>query len=335
MNELHDTHGPECEGTGSDPRCAGSEATGTMRDHPDSGGAGIDSARPEQSHPESGQTEVPTDPAPAIDADGVDPQRPDLRPELGCDDSAEARLRRARLRWSKQLAIGHLRVTAGSGASLAEIARKILWGFGVPLFDASRIMHAFNISRGAKLPYDEICRVFEREEDFPDEPDRPRGWRVTPGAERFVDLHEEESDDRPTIQVTTDEFDVNTTAIAALAADLEIYVRGQHLVMVRRDARPPKGMERDQGVPQITSMARPIIRERLSKNAKLYAEKETKDGPVVKPAHPPEWCVKAIEARGDYPGIRPIEAVVEGAHPAPRRDRPGNARLRRRVRIAL
>jgi hypothetical protein len=38
----------------------------------------------------------------------------------------------------------------------------------------------------------------------------------------------------------------------------------------------------------------------------------TKDGDVKKvDAHPPSWCVKALHARGVYPGIRPLGGIVE------------------------
>ena len=29
------------------------------------------------------------------------------------------------------------------------------------------------------------------------------------------------------------------------------------------------------------------------------------------PAHPPDWCVAAVHARGEYPGVRPIEGVIQ------------------------
>ena len=38
---------------------------------------------------------------------------------------------------------------------------------------------------------------------------------------------------------------------------------------------------------------------------------ESKGGVRTVEAHPPDWCVKAIHARGNYPTIRPLEAVTE------------------------
>jgi hypothetical protein len=55
----------------------------------------------------------------------------------------------------------------------------------------------------------------------------------------------------------------------------------------------------------------PLLREQLAANAAWVRPKRTQHGIIEEPAHPPAWCVSAIHARGDWPGIRHLEAVVD------------------------
>jgi hypothetical protein len=49
----------------------------------------------------------------------------------------------------------------------------------------------------------------------------------------------------------------------------------------------------------------------LAANARWLSLRETKEGVAENPARPPAWCVAAIHARADWPGIRHLESVVD------------------------
>ena len=81
---------------------------------------------------------------------------------------------------------------------------------------------------------------------------------------------------------------------------------------VQRDCKPAQGIVRPAGSPQIIPLPPPTLRERLTKFAVWEREKRGRDGGTeVVPTHPPDWTVSAVAARGEWPGIRPLEAVVE------------------------
>jgi hypothetical protein len=117
---------------------------------------------------------------------------------------------------------------------------------------------------------------------------------------------------RPTITITTEEHEVNAQAVAALAQDSTIFQRGNALVRVVRDASPAaKGIRRP-FAPRIDLLPPPLLRERFAANAQWVTMRETKkEGIIAVPEHPPAWCVSAVHARADWPGIRHLEAVVD------------------------
>ena len=117
-----------------------------------------------------------------------------------------------------------------------------------------------------------------------------------------------QNDDRPLIFISTEEFENNNLAIAALARDPEIYAWNYYLATVIRDAKPADFLKSESRSPKIARLARASIRERLTKNAAWL--KASEEG-VEKPAHPPDWCVTALDARGHYPGVRPLAGIVE------------------------
>jgi hypothetical protein len=116
---------------------------------------------------------------------------------------------------------------------------------------------------------------------------------------------------RPAITITTDEHLVNDEAVTALARDPHVYQRGGLLVRIVRDASPAAKGVRRPFAPRIEPLPPPLLRERLAANATWVTEKETRNGTVEAPARPPAWCVAAVHARGGWPGIRHLEAVVD------------------------
>ncbi len=121
------------------------------------------------------------------------------------------------------------------------------------------------------------------------------------------------ADERPTITITTDEPKVVDEAIAALESDSTVYKRGNVLTTIIRDEKPSKLIIRQAGAPRIVQLAIPTLREKMSGSAQWKSLRKLPDdgGFEETPAHPPEWAVKAVAARGHYPAIRPIEGVVE------------------------
>lgn len=118
-------------------------------------------------------------------------------------------------------------------------------------------------------------------------------------------------DDRPTVEVTTDEHEVNDAAIAALANDPTIYHRSGQLVrVVTADGKPIGGITRPIGAPRISALPLATLRERLSAAVKFVKWTGGDDG-YFKPQHVPDFCVRAIASRGEWPSLRSLLAVVD------------------------
>jgi len=113
--------------------------------------------------------------------------------------------------------------------------------------------------------------------------------------------------DRPQILVGVDESRVIDQAVAALA-DSPIFQRGGGLVHVTRDTAPPRGIARPKDAPRIGFVRQARIRELLAAAADwLMPAGESEPNPT----HPPDWAVQGLAARPHWPGIRPLEGIVE------------------------
>jgi hypothetical protein len=134
----------------------------------------------------------------------------------------------------------------------------------------------------------------------------------TPPADPPPNAVATEPSGRPPIIVTTEEHEVNDQAVAALAGDTTVYQRGFMLTTVRRSKATTKGIIRPAGCPQIAPLPLPGLRERLAKFAVWKKWRKLRDGELESvPTHPPDWSVSAVAARGEWPAIRPLEAVIE------------------------
>ncbi len=123
--------------------------------------------------------------------------------------------------------------------------------------------------------------------------------------------HHDKAADVPTITITTDEPAIIDAAIAALAADPTIFKRGNVLACVSRDDKKLTGIIRPPDSPRIVPLPLPTLRERMAGNAKWIRIQDRGDKVEEVSAHPPDWAVKAVEARGQWTDIRPIEGIVE------------------------
>jgi hypothetical protein len=121
---------------------------------------------------------------------------------------------------------------------------------------------------------------------------------------------------RPVVLLGTDEHRVNDEAVAALAdpqAAPEVFQRGNALVTVLRPAVPPKtgAIDRPPGTPRIAPLVPAQLRETLSRVADFRKPVVRKGRAETVSAHPPDWCVAGVHARGHWHGVRTLEAVVE------------------------
>jgi hypothetical protein len=120
-------------------------------------------------------------------------------------------------------------------------------------------------------------------------------------------------DDLPVITITTKEHRIIDQAVEALAVDPNVYQRGNMLMTVLRDVVPKnRVILRPPGSPRVSPLPTPRLRELLTKWAVWEKVRKTRDGDdETVEAHPPEWAVAGIAARGCWPEIRPIESVTE------------------------
>ncbi|MBE3098077.1 MAG: hypothetical protein IMZ44_13245 [Planctomycetes bacterium] len=112
----------------------------------------------------------------------------------------------------------------------------------------------------------------------------------------------------PEIFIGIDESRVVSETVDALTYDKGIYQRGGVLVRVRRDAVVPDGVVRPAGSPTIQVLPAANLRERMTRVAR-FTKINAKGNEV--PSHPAAWLVSAVDARGDWPGIRPLTAISD------------------------
>jgi len=111
----------------------------------------------------------------------------------------------------------------------------------------------------------------------------------------------------PRIIVGTDESRVVDEAIAALATRADIYQRGGCLVQIIVGSDPPRAIARTKDAPRIHTVRLPRLREMLADSAEWFRPTDEEPERV----HPPDWAIKAVDARRQWQNIRPLEAVVE------------------------
>lgn len=117
-----------------------------------------------------------------------------------------------------------------------------------------------------------------------------------------------EATERCRVIVGPDEKRVNDEALEALAKHPDLYCRGNGLVQILQDERPEHGIGTTHGDPRIAVVPNALLREMLS--AQVDFRKPRKDG-GLKSVGPPGFCVRALSARGQWPALRPLEAVTQ------------------------
>jgi hypothetical protein len=120
----------------------------------------------------------------------------------------------------------------------------------------------------------------------------------------------EPKDQRPEIEVTPEEHEVNDLAINALARDPTLFHRGGALVHILHDhaEKTVRGISRPANAARIAVVREASLRERLSAVARFMKRKKLEEELVH--VHPPAFCISAVAARGYWPGIRPLEGIL-------------------------
>jgi hypothetical protein len=129
----------------------------------------------------------------------------------------------------------------------------------------------------------------------------------------------DEEDDRRTVAITTKEMQVNNEAAMALAEhDPDLFQRCGALIRITEDGDEEGDIKRPP-IPRIDLISKETLREKLAAAVAFERVKTTEDGRVITtPAHPPGWSVAAIHARGYWPKVKRLHAVVN--HPILRPD---------------
>jgi putative DNA primase/helicase len=151
----------------------------------------------------------------------------------------------------------------------------------------------------------------EDESPFPGDEHAPTltNGKRAPRRSKAARVARADDDARPILEIGVDEERVTDAAIDALAGEERLFRRGTALVRMLPCAPLPVGLVHREGDPAtIATLPHETLSEWLASRACVLAP--NKRG-VLRPARPPSWLVRAIEARQDWPTLRHLEAMVE------------------------
>ncbi len=166
------------------------------------------------------------------------------------------------------------------------------------------------------------CRVVEHDRDdaegialireYACQKPFPKGWTDEEILKRIRDAegHCQRGsaiDLRPTVVIDTEEHRVVSESIAALGQDSDLFHRGGMLVRVLNDHQANDGIHRAAKSAMIGAVPVANLRERMTRCARLVRFKKGEECP----AHPTGWLVNAVDARGDWPGIRRLKGISD------------------------
>jgi len=132
---------------------------------------------------------------------------------------------------------------------------------------------------------------------------RPRALRAVrddepPPSDRRVEIRTDES-----LDVQGDK------AIRALAAEENLYQQAGHLVRVLRLDPSSATPAKPDGTPEIRRAESETLRELIARHA-AYQRYDRKEKELTD-CHPPKDVAAAVRKRGEWPGIRPLESILE------------------------
>lgn len=113
--------------------------------------------------------------------------------------------------------------------------------------------------------------------------------------------------------IDTDESRVVDETIRALGTDSTVYQRGGTLVRVLREAQVQEhqGVKLPVNLPRITLLPRASLREKITKVVTFKKITTAATMNIEVETSPPAWLVEAVDARGEWHGIRPLRAVSD------------------------
>jgi hypothetical protein len=126
----------------------------------------------------------------------------------------------------------------------------------------------------------------------------------------LIPLPEPESGKKK-ILIDTDEHRVVNEVVDALTGDPNIFQRGGGLVRVLRESGPGDAIRRPEGAPTISFLPQPTLRERMTIYAQFTSLVRRKDVVQEVASHPTPWIVAAVDARGNWDGIRHLRAISD------------------------
>lgn len=118
-----------------------------------------------------------------------------------------------------------------------------------------------------------------------------------------------EPDERPVIRTSSPLGEQGDVGIQALGNESNLYQQSGYLVRVVRVDPSEATPQRPDGSPEIRRAETETVRELLSRHA--HFERFDKSEKQWVPTHPPKDVAAAIRKRGEYPGIRPLDAIIE------------------------
>ncbi|MEX0655313.1 MAG: hypothetical protein WD151_14415 [Phycisphaeraceae bacterium] len=113
---------------------------------------------------------------------------------------------------------------------------------------------------------------------------------------------------KPTIFIGVDEHRVIDETVIALTSDPDLYQRGNVLVRLHRDQHASEAVIRPEGSATIVQVPTPNLRDRITRYAH-FTSMDRKGNLAA--AHPTDWLVQGIDARGAWPGIRHLMGVSD------------------------
>jgi hypothetical protein len=122
---------------------------------------------------------------------------------------------------------------------------------------------------------------------------------------------------RPEIELTTQRHEVTRQAIAALARDQRLYLRGEAFATAYRcpdsDEKLFGGISvrNANGASRIKLLNEPAAGCFLTENATFYKMVELSGEIVPRDCHPPDWLVRSVLAWHERPGFRSLLSIAE------------------------
>lgn len=119
----------------------------------------------------------------------------------------------------------------------------------------------------------------------------------------------EEVDTRPAVKINTDEFKVIDNTIAALKDNRTLFKHNGRLseVMTVEDDIDDSVVSRAYGAPYVRTVSSARLRDIIT--AAVVFEKYEKRAKGWVDAHPTDWLIAGVEARGRWPGVNQLTSI--------------------------